>query len=99
MNKRIIIDFRVDETDEVQDFVGKLADRAISDAAFKAWKKIVNKGVEAELAERGIALAEPTVTVQCDDATVRIATSESDGRETAVDAPDEDEEYVDTGEE
>lgn len=89
MNKRIIIDFKVDEKDDVQDFLGKLADRVISDAVFKAWKKVVNKGVEAELAARGIALAEPSVTFQVNGETTRVATTEDDGYDTDVDSEDE----------
>jgi hypothetical protein len=91
MKTSIIVTFTVDHCDEVQSFLGKLAERVLPEAVGKAWaSKVVTKAVAAELAEAGVAFPDPCVTIQHDGNTIRIATSEDDGRSTEVGSEDED---------
>lgn len=87
MKTTIEILFQVDVDDEVQKFLGQLAERVLPDVVLKAWaSKVVTKAVAAELAERGVAFPDPCVTISHDGNMQRVATKESDGRETAADA-------------
>jgi hypothetical protein len=90
MKKVIKVIYEIDEEDEIQDFLGKVFDREAEVAVGKAWKKVYSKYAQEELEARGIAIPEPCVVFDEDGSTVRIATTEDDGRDTAVDAPDDD---------
>jgi len=91
MKKVIKIIYEIDETDEIQDFLGKVFDREAEVFCGKAWKKVYSKHAQEELEARGIAIPEPCVVFDEDGSTVRIATCEDDGRDTAVDADNLDE--------
>jgi hypothetical protein len=98
MEKTITIKFRIDETDEVQEFIAKMFERAVETATLKAWKKVVNRDAEEELKLRGVGLTEPAIFFNENGVTVRVATKESNGRDTAIDTEDEGEGDVKDGE-
>jgi hypothetical protein len=86
MRTSIIVTYDVDVSDEVQAFLGKLAERVLPDAVGKAWNgKVVTKAVAAELAETGLAFPDPCVTIQHDGSTIRVVTSEEDETTASID--------------
>ena len=90
MERSLTIKYRIDEKDPKQVLLGNLVDRAVETAVIKTWKKVINKDVQEELRLANVVLADPAILVGADGITVRIVTKESDGRDTAIDAPDED---------
>jgi len=83
--KEVHVKFRIDETDEVQEFLGKLLDRELEAAVVKVWKKVIDKKTVEELESRSIEIPVPSVFFSEDDSVVRIATEEDSGRDTSAD--------------
>jgi hypothetical protein len=90
MERTLTVKYRIDETDPKQVLLGNLLDRAIETAVLKVYKKVINKDVVEELRLCNVVLADPAIFVGANGTTVRIVTKESDGRDTSIDAEDED---------
>jgi len=93
MEFREIVKFRVDETDAQQTLMAKVYQRRLEAAALKIWKNTF-KDFADELKLRGIVIAEPAIFSEENGTVVRVATDESNGRETAAGAKPEEEEEV-----
>lgn len=89
MEYREIIKFRADEKDPQQTLMAKVYQRRLEAAALKIWKSTF-KDFADELLTRGVVMGEPAIFSEENGETKRIATKESDGRDTAVGATDED---------
>jgi hypothetical protein len=95
VERTLTVKYRIDETDPKQVLLGNLLDRAIEAAVIKVQKKVINKDVVEELRLCNVVLADPAIFVGANGTTVRVVTKESDGRDTSIDADDEDDAEVD----
>lgn len=89
MERTITVKYRIDEKDPKQVLLGNLVDRAAETAILKSWKKVINKDVVEEMRLCNVVLGDPAVFFASNGTTIRVATSESSGRDTAIDADDE----------
>lgn len=58
------ISYIVDGEDPVQTFLASVFDREAEKAVLKAWKKVYTDVAQDELADRGVAVPEPRVSVE-----------------------------------
>jgi hypothetical protein len=90
IERRIVIRRVVDETESSIDVLDRVFERKLEEAALKLFAKVFDKKTMEELEERDIAhlLQEPVIFFEVDGETERVATSESDGRDTSTKSKD-----------
>lgn len=89
LKKELRLTYTIDETDDVQDFLGKLFDRQAEQALLKTWKKVFGGETEEELKARNIVIQDPAIFFETSEGACRIATPGFDGRDTEADLVEE----------
>ena len=81
----------VDETEPAIDVLDRIFERKAEEALLKLYAKVYDKKTIEELESRDLAhlVAEPVIFFDVNGETERVATTEGDGRDTAVNTPKE----------